>query len=61
MWEKYIVTETIQFNILDFVGGCCKFMNLNCLYSMLCTGSHLLFESLAKVNNERVIPITLIN
>ena len=54
MWEKYIVTETIQFTTLDFVGGCCKFMNLNCLYSMLCTGSHLLFESLAKVNNEYV-------
>ncbi len=46
--------KTIQNQQSYFLGTCCKFVNLNCLYSMLCTGSHLLFESLAKVNNEYV-------
>ncbi|CAK1830638.1 hypothetical protein VCRA2114E365_10074 [Vibrio crassostreae] len=60
-WQILLLRKTsIQYH--SFVGEDCKFVNLNCLYSRLCTGSHLLFEALAKVNNEMcLIPITLLN
>ena len=52
-WQVLLLRKTsIQYH--SFVVEGCKFVNLNCLNSRLCTGSHLSFESLAKVNNEYV-------